>query len=168
MVLIKSVISANSKYVLLRITLRQDAGIKYCQLSNLFEVGSLAGEFEVETTKRYTVGLEYAEGERAVHVEQVLADAAELHVYLIIVVLVYQLEVLDAGLVDTPVEIEHEGLHLFVPLRRFVEKEHDVFRVIIIEFALDRVRVLLRVRPEKFLPVAIYHWQQHFHSSWAL
>ena len=32
---------------------------------------------------------------------------------MIVVVLVYQLEVLDAGLVDASIEIEYEGLHLY-------------------------------------------------------
>ena len=31
---------------------------------------------------------------------------------MVVVVLVYQLEVLDAGLVDTAIEVEHECLHL--------------------------------------------------------
>ena len=126
---------------------------------------SLTRKFEIETAKRYSVSLENAKGEGAVHIEEVLANAAELHVDFIIVVLVDQLEVLHAGLVHAPVEVQHECLHLLVPFRRLVEEEHYVRRVVVLELPLYCFGMRLCVRPEHFLTVLVYHRKKNFHSA---
>jgi len=70
----------------------------------------------------------------------------------IVVVLVYQLEVLHAGLVHSPIKIQYESLHLYrksknsdcailtlIPLGRLVEEEHDIFDVAYLKLLLDRM-----------------------------
>ena len=66
---------------------------------------SLARKFEIERGESYRESLEYWTGKRDIHVEVVFADAAELHIYVVIVVLVYQLKVLYGRLVYAPVEV---------------------------------------------------------------
>lgn len=62
---------------------------------------------------------------------------------MVVVVLVYQLEVLDACLVHTPVEIQYKRLHLFVPLRGLIEEKHNFLHIVLFELLLNRVvRVL--------------------------
>jgi len=61
---------------------------------------------------------------------------AKLHVDMVVVVLVYQLKVLDRGLVDSSIKIEDESLHLFVPLGWLVEEEHNSLSVIDLELFL--------------------------------
>jgi hypothetical protein len=73
---------------------------------------SFAGEFEVEGAECDSEGLEEGHGEGDVEVELVLAHAPELHVDLVVVVLVYQLEVFNRSLINTTVEIQHKCLHL--------------------------------------------------------
>ena len=85
---------------------------------------------------------------------------------MVVVVLVYQLEVLDAGLVDTAIEVEHECLHLcfsknmsekgqiflltFVPLGRLVKEEHDSFCVINLELLLYRLVFLYKIEKVEY------------------
>jgi hypothetical protein len=69
----------------------------------------------------------------------------------IVVVLVYQLEILDTGFVHSPVEIQYERLHLYkkgkklgailtlVPLRRLIEEEHHMLDVTDLKLLLDRM-----------------------------
>ena len=73
---------------------------------------SLASELEVEGGEADAEGLEERGRVRHVHVEVLLAHAPELHIYVIVVVLVYQLKVLDGGLIHAPIEVKHKRLHL--------------------------------------------------------
>ena len=100
---------------------------------------SLTGKFEVEGGQADGEGLKDGAWEGDVHVEVVLAHASELHVNVVVVVLVYQLKILHACLVDPPVEVEHEGLHLLIPLGGLVEEEHYVLRVILPELLANRL-----------------------------
>jgi len=68
-----------------------------------------------------------------------LTHAPELHIDMVVVVLVYQLKVLDTGLVDSAIEVEYEGLDLFVPFGWLIEEEHDSFCVINLELLLNRL-----------------------------
>lgn len=73
---------------------------------------SLARKFEIERGESYREGLENGTGKRDIHVEVVFADAAKLHIYVVIVVFVYQLKVLYGGLIYAPVKVKYESLHL--------------------------------------------------------
>lgn len=98
---------------------------------------SFASILEVEGCQPNRERLEDRAWIRNVHVEILLTDAAELHVYMVIVVFVDQLEVLDRRLVNTSVEIKHESLYLFIPLRRFIKEEHDPFCIVFFELILQ-------------------------------
>ena len=126
---------------------------------------SFTCKFKVKRAKTNTESLEYAKWKSNIHVEYVLSDSAELHVYFAVVVLVHQLEVLDRSLVDSAVKVQHKGLHLLVPLRRFVEEEHDVFRLVGCELPLNALGLLLGVWPEDLFAVAVHHWKQHLHAA---
>lgn len=76
-------------------------------------IHSLACKFEIEWGESYREGLKQAARERHVHIERVLANSPKLHVDVIVVVFVYQLEVLNGGLVHTAIEIQHKRLHLY-------------------------------------------------------
>ena len=65
------------------------------------------------------------------------ANATKLHVNVIVVVFVYQLKVFDTCFIYTAIEIEHERLHLLVPLWRLVKEEHDPLCVINLKLLLD-------------------------------
>jgi hypothetical protein len=90
-----------------------------------------------------------------------------LHVDLVVVVLIYQLEVLDRGLVDSAIKVEHEGLDsyekririfktlTFVPLGRLVEEKHYVLGVVLFKLLLDCV-VAIRGFPHKLTLVSVY------------
>lgn len=106
---------------------------------------SLAGKFEIEWGQADREGLEQADREWNVHIKIVFAYAPKLHVDVVVVVLVYQLEVLDARLVYAPVEIQNERLHLFVPFGRLIEEKHDLLHVVLLELLLNRVVGVLRV-----------------------
>lgn len=86
---------------------------------------------------------------------------------MVVVVLVYQLEILYGGLIHTPVEVEHKCLHLLVPLGRLVEEEHDVFRVINFELLLDRV-FIINGAPGVLLALQVHVRQQYLHAAGAL
>ena len=66
---------------------------------------SLARKFEIEGGESDRESLENWTGKRDVHVEVVFADAAELHINVVIVVFVYQLKVFDGCLVYASVEV---------------------------------------------------------------
>lgn len=85
---------------------------------------------------------------------------------MVIVVFVYQLEVLNGGLVHAAIEIQYKGLHLLVPLGRFVEEKHDVLRVVDFKLLLDCVLIVLRA-PQVLLPLQVHVRQQHLHSAGA-
>jgi len=117
---------------------------------------------------------------------------------MVVVVLVYQLEVLDAGLVDTAIEVEHECLHLcfsknmsekgqnflltFVPLGRLVKEEHDSFCVINLELLLYRLVFLYKIEkvenigcftyisraPDCLVSIHVDHGEEDFHATRAL
>jgi hypothetical protein len=55
---------------------------------------SLVSEFNIERTDRDAKSLEYRKGEGYIHVEVVLSDSAEQHVNPILIILIYQLEIL--------------------------------------------------------------------------
>ena len=74
---------------------------------------SLAGKFKIEGGEANGKGLEERAGESYIHVEGILAHSTELHVDVIVVVLVYQLEVFHRRFVHSPVEIQHKCLHLY-------------------------------------------------------
>lgn len=82
---------------------------------------------------------------------------------MVVVVLVYQLEVLDASLVHAAVEIKNERLHLFVPLRRLVEEKHNLFDVVLLKLLLNRVVRILRV-PRLLRGLVRHIGQKHFHA----
>jgi len=126
---------------------------------------SFARKFKIEATERNCIGLENTEREGAVHVEGVFADTSELHVDFGVVVLVYELKVLDTGLVDAPVEVQDEGLHLLVPLGRFIEEEHKIFGLVGRKLSLYRVSFDFRVGPEVFLAISTDHRHENLHSS---
>lgn len=86
---------------------------------------------------------------------------------MVVVVLVYQLEVLDAGLVDSAIEVEHECLHLFVPLGRLVKEEHDSFCVINLELLLYRLVFISRA-PDCLVSIHVDHGEEDFHATRAL
>jgi hypothetical protein len=77
-----------------------------------------------------------------------------LHVDLVVVVLIDQLEVLDRGLVDSAIEVEHKGLDRFVPLGRLVEEKHNVLSVVLFKLLLDCV-VAIRGFPHKLSLVSV-------------
>ena len=56
--------------------------------------------------------MEEGAGVSHVHVKVLLAHTSKLQVDVVVVVLVYQLKVFYARLVDSPVEVQHERLHL--------------------------------------------------------
>jgi hypothetical protein len=64
-------------------------------IEHLFCFKSFACQFEVKRRQANPEGLEEREGECAIHIEIILAYPPELHVYPVIVKLVYQLEILD-------------------------------------------------------------------------
>ena len=66
---------------------------------------SLTGKLEVEGGETDSIGLENATWVGHVHVEGVFAHSAKLHVDVVVVVLVNQLEVLHTGLVYPPIEV---------------------------------------------------------------
>ena len=76
---------------------------------------SFAGELEVEGSEADAEGLEHRAGVGHVHVEVLRTHSPKLHVDVVVVVLVYQLKVLDRCLVYSSVEIQHECLHLCGP-----------------------------------------------------
>ena len=73
---------------------------------------SLASKFKVEGGEADSERLEQRAGVRHVHIKVLLPHAPKLQVDVVVVVLVYQLKVLDARLVHTSIEIQHERLHL--------------------------------------------------------
>lgn len=99
---------------------------------------SLARKLEVKRRQSDCERLEKRARESYVHVEHLFAHAAKLHVDVVVVVLVNQLEVFNGRLVDAAVEVEHERLHLFIPLGRLVEEKHYIFIVVLLELLLDR------------------------------
>ena len=80
------------------------------------------------------------------------AYAAKLHINVVVVVLVNQLEVLDARLVNPTIKIEHKRLHLFIPLRRLIEEEHDSLCIINLElFSYLLARLIVVSKQKTFL-----------------
>jgi hypothetical protein len=112
---------------------------------------SLAGKFEIKGCESDCECLKEGAGKRHIHIEGIFAHSAELHIDVIVVVLVYQLEILDTGFVHSPVEIQYERLHLckkskklgailtLVPLRRLIEEEHHMLDVTDLKLLLDRM-----------------------------
>jgi hypothetical protein len=74
---------------------------------------SLAGKFEIKGCESNRECLKEGAGKRHIHIEGVFAHSAKLHIDVIVVVLVYQLEVLHAGLIHSPIKIQYESLHLY-------------------------------------------------------
>lgn len=111
---------------------------------------SFAGKFEIEWGETYAKGLEEGTWEGHIHVKVMSTDTTKLHVNVVVVVLVYQLKVFNAGFIHSAIEIEHEGLNLFIPLRRLVKEEHDPFCVINLKLFLECL-VLLSYNNEKIL-----------------
>jgi len=125
---------------------------------------SLAGELEVETCESDAKRLEQRARVRYVHVKVLGADPTKLHVNVIVVVLVYELKILDGCLVNPSIEIENESLHLWesnnksghkkgvltlVPLRWLIEEKHYAFGVIYFKLFLDCLVFLLTEKSHK-------------------
>lgn len=91
---------------------------------------SLAGELKVETCESNAKRLEQRARVRYVHVKVLGSHPTKLHVDVIVVVLVDELKILDGCLVYPSIEIEHESLHLFVPLWWLIEEKHYALGVI--------------------------------------
>ena len=66
---------------------------------------SLASDFEVKGGEVDAEGLKEPSRVRQIHVKVLLAHAPKLHVYLFVVLLVYQLKVLDGGLIHAPIDL---------------------------------------------------------------
>ena len=106
-----------------------------------------------------------------------MANAPELHVNLVVVIFIDQLEVLHRGFVYSAVKIEYEGLDsctqrkgirlmrvlTFVPLRRLIKEEHYIFSVILFKLLLDSV-IAIRRFPHELPLVSIYVRQEYLHS----
>ena len=56
---------------------------------------------------------------------------------MIVIVFVYQLKVFDTRFIYSAIEIKYKGLDLFVPLRWFVEEEHDPLCIVNLKLLLD-------------------------------
>ena len=125
---------------------------------------SFARKLKIKTTQRNSISLKDTEWESAIHVELVFANSTELHIYLVIIVLIYQLEVFNTSLIYSTVEIQDEGLHLLVPFWRFIKIKHYVLRFVRSKLALNRIRFIFCIRPIHLLTVPLHHRQQYFHS----
>ena len=77
------------------------------------------------------------------------------------------MEVLDASLVHSTVEVQDEGLDLLVPLGRLVEEENHIARLIVVEFALNLIARVLSVIPDKLLAIAVDHREEDLHAAGA-
>lgn len=75
---------------------------------------SFASKFEIKGGKADSEGLKERHGIGHVHVEVLGADAPKLHIDVIVIVLVNQLEILHTRLVDPPVKVKHKSLHLCI------------------------------------------------------
>ena len=98
-----------------------------------------------------------------------MANAPELHINLVVVVFINQLEVLHRGFVYSAIKIEYEGLDsctqreevkfikvlTFVPLRRLIKEEHYIFSVVLFKLLLDSV-IAIRRLPHELPLVSIY------------
>jgi len=131
------------------------------------QIYSFTRKFKIKTTKRNGICLEYTKWKSNIHIESIFTDSSELHIDLIIIVLINQLEVLNWSLVHTTVEIQHERLNLLIPLRWFVEIKHYIFCFILSKFALNSILFNFRVWPIELLSITWNHRKQHFHSSWS-
>ena len=129
---------------------------------------SFAGKFKVKATEGNTVGLEKTEREGAIHIELVLAYSTKLHINFVVVVLVDQLEVFHTRFIDSPIKIEDEGLHLFVPLRGLIKIKHHIFCFVVGKLPLNCFFFNFTVRPHHLLTVSVHHGQQNFHPTRAL
>lgn len=123
----------------------------------MVDSSSLAGELEVETCESDAKRLEQRARVRYVHVKVLGAYPTKLHVNVIVVVLVYQLKILDRCLVNPPIEIENESLHLLVPLRGLIEEKHYALGVIYFKLFLDGL-VFISRSPNCLLAIHIHHW----------
>ena len=132
--------------------------LDYCSGNISIYLWSFTSELEVETAQSYTICLEYAHWECAVHVEVILPYATKLHVYFIVIVFINQLEVLYTCFVDTAIEIEDECLYLFIPFWWFIKEEHNIRCFVCVKFTLNLIFILLLIVPNKFCSISIYHW----------
>ena len=102
----------------------------------IWTIISFACKLEIEGCESNTKGLEEGTRERDIHIKVVPSYATKLHINVIVIVFVYQLKVFDTRFIYSAIEIKHKGLDLFVPLRWFVEEEHDPLRVVLLELLL--------------------------------
>lgn len=66
---------------------------------------SFTCKFEIKRTKTNCVGLENTEGKGDIHVKDIFANTAKLHINLAIVMLIDQLKVFNTGFVHPTIEI---------------------------------------------------------------
>lgn len=131
-----------------------------------FPAKSLAGQFAVEARQADGEGLQSTHGVVVVQGEDVFRHSAELHddvigygadrraspqggsreqaarTVVLTVVVVHDLEVLDGGLGDAAVEVEHVGLRVLVPHRRLVVQLDQVVQGVAVPPAQDALLLL--------------------------
>lgn len=134
----------------------------------ILQYPSFTCKFKIKGTQTNSVRLKYTKGKGHVHVENVFAYSAELHVDFAVVMLVYQLKVFDTCFINTTVKVKHKCLHLFVPLGGFIKEEHYIISVVGCELALNAVYFVFIVWPIQLFTISVHHWKQYFHSAWAL
>ena len=78
-----------------------------------FSLDSLARKFEIKRSQAYRECLEDWAGVRYVHVEVLLSNAAKLHVDVVVVVFVNELEILNWCLVNAPIKVKNKRLNLY-------------------------------------------------------
>ena len=74
---------------------------------------SLARKFEIKWSQTYCECLEDWAGVSHVHVEVLLSNAAELHVDVVVVVFINELEILNWCLVNAPIKVKNKCLNLY-------------------------------------------------------
>lgn len=91
----------------------------------------LARQLAVEAGERDRERLERAQRIPEVHREDVVRGPAELHHDVLRVGIVHQLKVLDRGLRDATVKVQHVRLRFVVPDGRLVVQFNDIVHVLV-------------------------------------
>lgn len=86
--------------------------LAYLGLQGL-SLDSLARKFEIKRSQAYRECLEDRAGVRYVHVEVLLSNAAKLHVDVIVVVFINELEILNWCFVNAPIKVKNKRLNLY-------------------------------------------------------
>ena len=74
---------------------------------------SLARKFEIKRGQAYCECLEDWARVRHVHVEVLLSNAAELHVDVVVVIFINELEILNWCFVNAPIKVKNKRLNLY-------------------------------------------------------